>query len=100
MKTVSYDALLEAHWADQASNSYRLDLKIKFHPRELTIVDFLQVFSQFNVPLLEMSIKHTDDGNVLVDFSLQVDNPAKIAFVLKDLKKFSVSLEVLRKVIR
>jgi hypothetical protein len=36
---------------------------------------------------------------VFVDFSLQIDNPAKIAFVLKDLKKFSVSLEILRKVI-
>jgi (p)ppGpp synthase/HD superfamily hydrolase len=62
-------------------------------------VDFLQVFSQFNVPLLEMSIKHSDDDRVIVDFSLQIDNPAKIAFVLKDLKKFSVSLEVLRKTI-
>jgi hypothetical protein len=59
----------------------------------------LQIFSQFNVPLLEMSIKHTDWWYVFVDFSLQIDNPAKIAFVLKDLKKFSVSLEILRKVI-
>jgi (p)ppGpp synthase/HD superfamily hydrolase len=72
---------------------------VRFLSRELTIVDFLQVFSQFNVPLLEMSIKHSDDDRVIVDFSLQIDNPAKIAFVLKDLKKFSVSLEVLRKTI-
>ena len=99
LKTVSYESLLEAHWADDLSTEYRFDLKLKFHPHELTIVDFLQVFSQFNVPLIEMSIKHTDDWYVFVDFSLQIDNPAKIAFVLKDLKKFSVSLEILRKVI-
>ena len=99
LKTVSFDSLLEAHWADWESNSYRFDLKVRFLSRELTIVDFLQVFSQFNVPLLEMSIKHSDDDRVIVDFSLQIDNPAKIAFVLKDLKKFSVSLEVLRKTI-
>ena len=99
LKTVSFDSLLEAHWAEWESNSYRFDLKVRFLSRELTIVDFLQVFSQFNVPLLEMSIKHSDDDRVIVDFSLQIDNPAKIAFVLKDLKKFSVSLEVLRKTI-
>lgn len=99
LKTVSFESLLEAHWMDEPSNQYRFDLKLKFRPHELTIVDFLQVFSQFNVPLLEMSIKHNDDWLVFVDFSLQIDNPAKISFVLKDLKKFSVSLEVLRKTI-
>jgi (p)ppGpp synthase/HD superfamily hydrolase len=99
LKTVSYESLLEAHWEDEPSNKYRFDLKLKFRPNELTVVDFLQVFSQFNVQLLEMSIKHTDDGLVYVDFSLQIDNPAKISFVLKDLKKFSVSIEVLKKVI-
>ena len=46
-----------------------------------------------------MSIKHTDIWEVLVDFTLQIDNPAKVAFVLKDLKKFSLSVEVLKKVI-
>ena len=99
LKTVSFDSLLEAHWKDEPSNRYQFSLEVKFSPRELTIVDFLQIFSQFNVPLLEMSIKHTDIWEVLVDFTLQIDNPAKVAFVLKDLKKFSLSVEVLKKVI-
>ena len=60
LKTVSFDSLLEAHWKDEPSNRYQFSLEVKFSPRELTIVDFLQIFSQFNVPLLEMSIKHTD----------------------------------------
>lgn len=99
LKTVSFESLLEAHWKDDPSNHYQFSLQIKFSPRELIIVDFLQIFSQFNVPLLEMAIKHTEIGEVLVDFSLQIDNPAKIAFVLKDLKKFSLSVEILKKVI-
>lgn len=97
LKTVSYDSLMEAHWLNEDSNRYRFTLKVRFSPRELTIVDFLQIFSQFNVPLLEMAIKHTETGEVKVDFSLQVDNPAKIAFLLKDLKKFSLSVEILKK---
>ncbi len=97
LKTVSFDSLLEAHWAGEESNRYRFSLQVKFSPRELTIVDFLQLFSQFHVPLLEMSIKSREDDEAIVDFTLQIDNPAKIAFVLKDLKKYSLSLEILKK---
>ena len=39
---------------------YRFSMKAKFNPRELTIVDFLQSFAQFNIQLLEMSIKNTE----------------------------------------
>lgn len=70
---------------------------MKFIPQELSIVDFLQTFSQFNAPLLEMSIKNRENKQVIVDFTLQIDNPAKIAFILKDLKKYSLSLEILGK---
>ncbi len=97
LKTVSFDSLLEAHRAWEESNHYHFSLQVKFSPRELTIVDFLQIFSQFHVPLLEMSIKSREDDEAIVDFTLQIDNPAKIAFVLKDLKKYSLSLEILKK---
>ena len=78
-------------------SQYRFSMKVKFNPRELTIVDFLQSFAQFNIQLLEMSIKNTGLTGVEVDFSLHLDNPAKASFLLKDLKKFSTSLEILRK---
>ena len=99
LKTISFDSLLEAHWDQESPNRYHFELQIKFSSRELTIVDFLQVFSQFNVQLSEISIKHGENVEVIVDFELQVDNPSKIAFILKDLKKFSLSLEILKKVI-
>lgn len=97
LKTVSFDSLLEAHWVNEESNRYQFYLKVKFSPHELTIVDFLQIFSSLNLPLLEMTINHMETGDVIVDFLLQVNNPAKVAFLLKDLKKFSLSLEFLKK---
>lgn len=60
LKTISLDSLLEAHWKDQESTSYQFALKMRFRPNELSIVDFLQLFTQFNVPLMEMSIKNTE----------------------------------------
>lgn len=60
LKTVSYDSLLEAHWLNDDSNRYCFNLEVKFSSVELTIVDFLQIFSQFNIPLLEMFIKQIE----------------------------------------
>lgn len=60
LKTIALDSLLEAHWKEQDLKPYQFGLKLRFKPRELTIVDFLQLFTQFNVPLLEMSIKNTE----------------------------------------
>ncbi|MDO4713524.1 MAG: hypothetical protein Q4B28_02505 [bacterium] len=99
LKTISLDALLEAHWKEQPINSYHFALKIKYNPRELTIMDFLQSFGQFNIPLLEMAIKNTETGTVIVNFLLQLDNPAKASFLLKDLKKFANSLQIIKKLI-
>lgn len=99
LKTISLDALLEAHWKGEAINTYTFTLKLEYNPRDLTIMDFLQSFSQFNVPLVEMSIKNTDTGVVIVNFTLKLDNPAKASFLLKDLKKFASSLHIMQKTI-
>lgn len=60
LKTIALDSLLEAHWKEQEAQTYHFSLKLRFKPRDLTIVDFLQLFTQFNVPLAEMSIKNTE----------------------------------------
>ena len=78
-------------------SQYRFSMKVKFNPRELTIVDFLQSFAQFNIQVLEMSIKNTELTGVEVDFCLNIVNTAKASFLLKDLKKFSTSLDIVRK---
>lgn len=100
LKTISYDALMEAHWEEQGIALYHFSLKLKYLPRELSVMDFIQLFAQFKVSLVEMSIKHTDTGYAIVSFLLELDNPAKIAFILKELKKYHNSLTVLQKVIQ
>ena len=44
-----------------------------------------------------MAIKHTESGQILVDFTLELDNPAKASFLLKELKKYQGSLSILKK---
>lgn len=97
LKTISLDSLIEAHWKDQAPSLYTLKLKLRFTPKNLSLLDFIQLFSQFNIQLIEMSINHTDSGLIVVNFSLELDNPAKASFLLKEFKKYQSSLVVLKK---
>ena len=60
-------------------------------------MEFIQLFVQFNIQLTEMSIKHIESGLILVDFILELDNPAKASFLIKELKKYQSSLYVLKK---
>lgn len=97
LKTISLDALMEAHRKSQTSSPYFLKLKIRFLPKELSVMEFIQLFVQFNIQLTEMAIKHTESGQILVDFTLELDNPAKASFLLKELKKYQGSLSILKK---
>lgn len=78
LRTVSFESLLEAHRAGEATNLYHFGLKIKISVQVITIIDLLQLFSQLNIPLLEMFINPIDQETTIVDFLLKVDNPAKI----------------------
>lgn len=97
LKTISLDALMEAHRKNQTFTPYFLSLKVRFLPRDLSVMEFIQLFVQFNIQLSEMSIKHTESGLILVDFILELDNPAKASFLIKELKKYQSILSILKK---
>ena len=97
LKTISLDSLMEAHRRSQEIVPYFLNLRVRFLPKDLSVMEFIQLFVQFNIQLTEMSIKHTESGLILVDFILELDNPAKASFLIKELKKYQSSLYVLKK---
>jgi hypothetical protein len=88
---------MEAHRRSQEVVPYFLNLRVRFLPKDLSVMEFIQLFVQFNIQLTEMSIKHTESGLILVDFILELDNPAKASFLIKELKKYQSSLYVLKK---
>jgi len=88
---------MEAHRRSQEVVPYFLNLRVRFLPKDLSVMEFIQLFVQFNIQLTEMSIKHIESGLILVDFILELDNPAKASFLIKELKKYQSSLYVLKK---
>ncbi len=97
LRTIAFDSLLEAHWENQEAFAYHLQLKIQLKSDELTVLDIIQTFAQFNIPLLEMSVNSHQNKILVVDFTLKFQNPAKVSFLLKDLKKYGTSLSLLSK---
>ena len=65
LKTISLDALMEAHRKNQTFTPYFLSLKVRFLPRDLSVIE--------------------------------LDNPAKASFLIKELKKYQSILSILKK---
>jgi (p)ppGpp synthase/HD superfamily hydrolase len=97
MKTISFDKLLEAHWADEAENMYKLHMELKISTRYGTIMNVIKIFSELNIEILQVSMKNLEDGDSIVILESAFTNPARITFLLNSLKKIDDSLQVLKK---
>jgi (p)ppGpp synthase/HD superfamily hydrolase len=97
LKTVSFDNLLEAHREHQDNNEYKFLLKIKLINKYMWILDVMSIFSELNFPISELKSKNYEDGNSVLTIESIILNPAKIWFILKDLKKYLSSIDILKK---
>jgi len=97
LKTISFDNLLEAHWNNQKNNEYKFLLKIKMTNKHMWILDVMSIFSELNFPISELKTKNYEDGNNVLIIESIISNPAKVWFVLKDLKKYLGSIDILKK---
>lgn len=97
LKTISFDNLLEAHRDNQKNNEYRFLLKIKMINKNMWILDVMSIFSELNFPISELKTKIHEDGNNILIIDSIILNPAKVWFLLKDLKKYIGSIDILKK---
>lgn len=97
LKTISFDNLLEAHWNWQKTSEYKFLLKIRMINKYMWILDVMSIFSELNFPISELKTKNFEDGKNVLFIESLVSNPAKIWFLLKDLKKYLGSIDILRK---
>ncbi|MEI8091645.1 MAG: hypothetical protein WCG98_05470 [bacterium] len=60
-------------------------------------MNIVQIFSDLNISVTQVSIKNLPDGNSVVTMESELANPAKITFLLNSLKKHDDSVQVLKK---
>lgn len=96
LKTLSYSSLLEAHWKDSESTMYILNMQLKFSQKKMTIIDVIAMFSTFSIPIFKFEIEQHEWYSIAT-VQWEISNPAKIWFLLADIRKSHSSVEVISK---
>ena len=97
LKTLSYSSLLEAHRKDsEESTTYILNIKFKFLQKNMTIVDIIALFSAFSIPIFKFELWKSE-WKTIATIQGDISNPAKIWFLLADLRKSYPWIEIVSK---
>jgi len=97
LKTVALTKLLEAHRKESQIKSYKVFISLETKNRFNNIINIMTLFSDLNINISQISIEETPQKKNKISLELQFENPAKIDYVLNDLKKYKDSIKVLRK---
>jgi guanosine-3',5'-bis(diphosphate) 3'-pyrophosphohydrolase len=87
MKEVSFDKLLEAHWEDQEPNNYIFILELLVDDKPGTLLQILTIFYELDINMSDIQIRQwLQKWYSHIDMKLQIRNPSKSFYVIKELK--------------
>jgi (p)ppGpp synthase/HD superfamily hydrolase len=97
LKTLSYSSLLEAHRKEsESSTNYVLCIQLKFSSKQMSIIDIIAMFSAFSIPIFKFELWKSEWKTVAV-IEWDISNPAKIWFLLADLRQNHPWIEIVSK---
>ena len=100
LKTLSYSSLLEAHWKEsETSTNYTLNIQLKFSPKTLSIIDIIAMFSTFSIPIFKFEL-WKEEWKTIAKIQWDISNPAKIGFLLADIRQNHSWIEIVSKDLR
>lgn len=97
LQSVSYNKLLEAHWVGQQQHIYTFSLKILCDDQPGILLQLFECFSVLRLNITGINSELHGDGQQYVYLTVDVNNPAKIQFLINELKKRVGSLKIVKK---
>lgn len=97
LQSVSYNKLLEAHWAWQEQNNYKFSLKLLCDDQPWILLQLFEVFSELRLNITWIHSEMHGTSQQYVYLTVDVNNPAKIYFLINELKKHVSSLKIVKK---
>lgn len=94
LKTISFDKLLEAHREGEITNNYIVSIELVIMNKYSNLLDIMTIFSDLRMVILQVSIKNNGDGTSSIFLESEFKNPARIAFLVKSLKKYDDSIKI------
>ncbi len=97
LQSVSYNKLLEAHWAGQQAPVYKFSLKILCDDQPGILLQLFETFSELRLNITGIHSELHGENQQYVYLTVDVNNPAKIYFLINELKKRLSSLKIVKK---
>ena len=97
LKTLSYSSLLEAHRKNaEVATTYVLNIKLRFSQKNVSIIDIISLFSSFSIPIFKFELWELNWKTVAI-IQWDISNPAKIWFLLADLRQSYPWVDIMSK---
>ncbi|MBP6910587.1 ACT domain-containing protein [Patescibacteria group bacterium] len=97
LQSVSYNKLLEAHRAGQEQSNYKFSLKLLCDDQPGILLQLFEVFSELRLNITGIHSEMHGTNQQYVYLTVDVNNPAKIQFLINELKKHVSSLKIVKK---
>lgn len=86
LQTINYSKLMEAHrWGEQP-NTYKLKMALLAQDKPGVLLDILKIFDFFGINVSDIHSQHVQTGFASVWLELSFVHPAKMYYLLNDLK--------------
>jgi hypothetical protein len=87
---------LEAHRKNEWATTYVLNIQLRFASNQMSIVDIIALFSTFSIPIFKFELWKVD-WKTIAKIQWEISNPAKIWFLLADLRQNHPWIEIVSK---
>jgi (p)ppGpp synthase/HD superfamily hydrolase len=98
LSSVSFDKIINAHWASQDSQIYNLDLEVRRHWNYYDMLEVISLLKDLHVDLVSFRIQ-SEKNFIVLYIKAWFVNLAKISFVLKQMKLRFNDVKISKKVL-
>lgn len=98
LKSISFEKLVEVHWNTQSGSKYNISFELDMLDKPGVLLKILTIFSNFNINISNINVWNNPvNWYSKIFLNIDVANPSKIHFVLKELKNQENLVKIISK---
>ncbi len=97
IESISYEKLISTYWDKETNNLYNIHMKIKIRDKPWALIQILSVFSDFSINISNINVNTKQEWKTIINVDLDISNPSKMQFVLKELKNKNELIRIIEK---
>lgn len=90
LRTVSYEKLISAHYKDEDPSIYHFSLTLELNNEPGILHKILELLTNYNLNIKNISFLESTGDMTIGNITIDIGNPGKLNFVIKDLEKSKI----------